>query len=373
MNLNGKLAVFLVLSLLIVGLVGCINSNPVPNEMVKVGAILPLSGDSAILGVSMQEGILLAVEETNQAGGIGGKKVDVFFEDDHFSNTASATAASKLIVSDQIDVGITALINEAKAVQPIFEENKIPLLVGWDSTSEIENSQYLFSAGFSTEANGKKMADFAFDDLQLRKIAVVLHQDEWAEIIAPAFQKEFESKGGKIVLFEKVPVGEDDFRTVISKVKTANADGIYFPLVPINSDLFLKQVREQNLNVQLLTGDAFIPDVVLAAGTASENVYFTNIFTEDNAVAKQLLESYRQKYGKEPDALPMVAFGYDSVMAIAKAAESAGGTDSESIARGLYTVDIEGAGGRIKINPNGLADRVEKIYQIQNGEPVLAG
>ena len=260
----------------------------------------------------------------------------------------------------------------AKAVMPVFEQNKIPLIVAWDSTDEIEAGDYIFSTGFSTEAAGEKMGIFAFNQLNLRTAAIVLHQDEWSEIIAPSFRTAFEAQGGEIVLEESVVWGETDFKVIIEKIKEKEVDGVYLPLVPFGAELFLKQAKELGLEAQFLSGDAFIADVIIAAENAAEGVYFTNISAEENEVSQALTEKYLAKYGTEPIAFPMVAFGYDAVLAIKNAAESTEGVSPETIKEALYSVDFVGAGGRIKINPNGLSGRIEKIFVVQNGEPVLA-
>ncbi len=345
-------------------------THPNTPSTIRIGAILPLTGDAAIVGISIQEGILIAQDEINQAGGINGKPVNVIFEDDRYDNTITLTATQKLLTSDKVAVGIVALVHGAKAVTPTFEQAKVPLVVAWDSTKEIEDSNYVFSTGFSTELAGKKMADFAFDRLKLRRLAIVLHEDEWSQIIAPAFRKQFESKGGQITLEEKVVVGENDFRTLITKIKNEKADGVYFPLIPVNSDAFIKQTKELDLNAQLLSGDALIPDVITAAGLAAEGIYYTNIFTEENERSSQLTRRFHEKFGADPVDLPMVTFGYDTLMAIQQAAEVSGGNTSEHITNGLYFVDMNGSGGRIKINPNGLSNRVEKVHRIENGESV---
>ncbi|MBU0636056.1 ABC transporter substrate-binding protein, partial [Candidatus Micrarchaeota archaeon] len=273
---------------------------------------------------------------------------------------------------DRIDVGIVPFVHCGKVIMPVFEQNQVPLILAWDSTQEIAPGDYIFSTGFSTEAAGKKMANFAFNQLNLRKTAIAFHQDEWSEIIAPSFKQEFESLGGTIVLEEGVLVGETDFKTIIEKIKSNGVDSVYLPFVPFGTDLFLKQAKELGLEAQLLSGDAMILDIIIAAGSAAEGVYFTNIFAEDNEVSQKLSEKYHEKYEIEPEALSIVAFGYDSMMTIKNAAESVETISSETIKDALYSVDFVGAGGQIKINPNGLSDRIEKVFVVQNGEPVLA-
>ncbi len=366
-----KTILWVVIIVVVIGLIWYGLTRKPAEEVIKIGAILPLTGEAAIAGVSIQQGIEIAVEEINKAGGIKGRQIKVVFENDEYDNKKTVTASQKLINVDKIDIGIVSFVHGAKAVMPIFEQNKIPLMVAWDSTNELEEGDYIFSTGFSTELSGKKMANYAYNELNLREVAIVLHQDEWSEAIAPAFKQKFQELGGEVLLEEKVAIGESDFKTIISKIKSKNADAVYLPLVPVNTDMFLKQAKELALKSQILSGDALIPDIIMAAGDAAEGVYFTSIYVEDNEISQALTEKYREKYGEEAPALPMVAFGYDAMLAIKSAIESAEEITPEGIKDALYSVDIIGAGGQIKIRANGLSERIEKVFKVQNGEGIL--
>lgn len=367
-----KIIIGVIIAVIIIGGIWYIATRESKEEeVIKIGAILPLTGEAAIAGISIQQGIEIAVEEINKAGGINGREIRVIFEDDQYDNKITVTVANKLISVDKIDIGIVSFVHGAKAVMPIFEQHKIPLVVAWDSTNELEEGDYIFSTGFSTELSGRKMANYAYNELNLKKVAIVLHQDEWSEVIAPAFKKEFQGLGGEILLEEKVAVGENDFKTIISKIKSKEADAVYLPLVPVNTDVFLKQAKELGLQAQILSGDALIPDIIIAAGDAAEGVYFTSVYVEDNEISQGLAEKYQERYGEEAPALSMVAFGYDVILAIKSAAESIEDITSENIKDALYSVDIIGAGGQIKIEANGLSKRVEKVFKVQNGEGIL--
>ncbi|MBU4369576.1 penicillin-binding protein activator [Patescibacteria group bacterium] len=373
MNKTTRTILWIVIAVVVIGGIWYTTTKEqsVEEDVVKIGAILPLTGEVAIVGISIQQGIEIAVEDVNKIGGIKGRQIKVVFENDEYDNKKSVTASQKLINVDKIDIGIMPFVHGAKAVMPIFEQNKIPLIVAWDSTNELEKGDYIFSTGFSTELSGKRMANYAYNELNLRKVAIVLHQDEWSEVIAPAFKEEFQGLGGKVLLEEKVTVGESDFRTIISKIKSKGADAVYLPLVPMNTDMFLKQAKELGLEAQILSGDALIPDIIMVAGEAAEGVYFTSIYVEDNEISRDLDKKYREKYGEEAPALPMVAFGYDAMLAIKSAIEKVEEITPEGIKDVFYSIDIIGAGGQIKIGVNGLSERVEKVFRVQNGEGIL--
>jgi branched-chain amino acid transport system substrate-binding protein len=266
---------------------GCVKKE---EKEIKIGTILPLTGDFAIFGEEIKKGIELAVDEAKKTG----VPLTVFYEDDQsLSPTAGINAANKLIIANKIDVGLTMIVEESRPISPIFNKNKVPLLVLWDSNRFVkEAGEYIFSNGFSTEKAGEKMAKFAYSKMGFKKVAVIKHVDPWAEIISESFEAKFGNLGGKIVFRETLQPTETDYRTTIAKIKKAVPDSVYFPLVPPNSALFLTQTKELGLRVPLLTGDALIQQVIDAAGKAAEGVYLTNIYTESDK-ATLLTEKYR--------------------------------------------------------------------------------
>lgn len=239
-------------------------------ETIKIGAILPLTGDLAFLGEEVRKGIDLALSELEEQG----IKFQLVYEDDQsLSPTAAVNAAQKLVNIDKVNVGITMLVEESRPIAPIFAENKTPLVVLWDSNQFIkEAGEYIFSNGFSTEKAAEIIADYTYDQLGQRKIAIVSHIDPWAELSTQTFANRFSERGGEIVYREQLIPGTTDYRTTITKVKQVNPDGVYFPLIPMNSIRFLTQAKQLGLSATLLTGDALIQDVITEAAEAAEGV-----------------------------------------------------------------------------------------------------
>lgn len=346
-------------------------------ESIKIGAILMLTGDLAMIGQEMQRGIELAVDDINTRGGVNGRKIDVIYEDSGFlSKEKTVTAAYKLIDIDKVDAIIIDTVNAAKPIAPLVQENKIPMIVVWDDTEFIDNSvsDYIVSIGFSTEKTGQKMAEFAYTNLDKRKIAIVAHYDEWAEIISDSFKEEFEALGGEIVLYEKVEMDESDFRTLIEKIKYNNADGVYLAFAVLNIDVFLKQAEELGLDVTILGGDTFTDDILAAAGSNAEGVYFTNIYVDDNPLLAGLQERYAQKYEQDiaSSLLPFASFGYDGVLVLEEAMKKVDEVTPSGIKDALYTIrnfHVSG-GARVSITPQGTKPRIEKIFQVRNGKVV---
>ncbi len=322
----------------------------VSNNPIKVGVILPLTGDIGFLGEEIKKGIDLGLEDIDQG------LIEVVYEDDAFDPAKTASAANKLLAINKIDLGATMIVEEARPIVKIFNDQKVPLLVLWDSNKFIQDSgEYVFSNGFSTEQAGEDMATYAYQTLGLRKIAILGHIDPWSEIISQSFLSQFTNLGGQIVQEEYAAVDTLDYRTLLSKTKTLKPDGIYFPMIPPANAIFLKQAKQLGLKSAFLTGDAFIQDSIIEAGEAANGVYFTNHYADESY---NLSTRYVGKFKTQPVDISLVAFGYDGVMKIADALQT---SNSGVILDGLNQI----------FGPNRSAERQEKIFKVQNGKPVL--
>lgn len=321
------------------------------SEQLKVGAILPLSGDLAALGEEVKRGVELAEEEAKSEG----LNIRVVYEDDQYTPTIAVSAANKLMNVDMVDAAMTMFVEEAKPMAPVFNANKTPLLVLWDSNEFIKGNEYLFSNGFSTEKTGEAMAEYAYNELHMKTVATIGHIDPWADIISATFNKKFWELGGKVVYDERFTTDTADYRMAIATIKQENPDGVYFPLMPMNNARFLMQAKQLGLNRPLMTGDTLIQDVISETGSASNGVHYTNIYS---ANADALAKKYKAKYRQESMDTTLVSFGYDGLMKIVDAAKVKGNT-TKGITSGLKSIFGEGRS----------ADRIEKIYKVVGGKP----
>ncbi len=338
---------------------------------VKVGALFPLSGLVGNIGIEAQRGLELAVEEINKNSKY---KISLVFEDTEFPNPEkSVSATHKLLEIDNVDIVLSSIIEDIKPAMKLYEEKKVPIVAIWDSNKELENSgNYIFSTGFSTEEAGKTMADFASQKLNINKIYIISHIDAWSEIIQESFSNRIKENRGEIIEAKSVEVGEQDFRTLILDAKQRKADAIYAPLVPVNSELFVKQAKELGFKGYILMGDGLIQDTIDASGEASEGIYFTAIYSPESQEMEKLKTYYKEKYAAEPTDPAVLSLAYDIVFVVSEAIEIADSTDSQKVANALYKIkNFKGASGEISINENGGSERKEKVFVVKDMKPVL--
>ncbi len=337
---------------------------------ISIGAILSLTNnDPSLFHNAMREGIELAVEEINANGGVLGRPVRVLYEDDQLDNTKAVTAAEKLVNVNKVVASLGGAVNTAKATGATFQRAKIPLVVLWDANHELEKiGDQVFGIGFDVEAAGTNMADFLYKK-GARTVGVIRHQDEFSQLSSNAFVTAFTELGGTVIADESLTIDAVDFRTSLLKMK--DADAIYAPLVG-HIDVWLKQAQELHYTGLRATADGMSDDTINAAPQASEGVFFTQVFVQDNKKLDALKQAYNKKYSKEPELLIFNALGYDGILLLAQAIRQAGSTEPEKIQKALLDIkNLEGAAGAITINEKRASPKTERIFQVQNGTMVL--
>lgn len=359
-----KLIIGIVITIIVIfGVWYGITRKPAEKSAIKIGAILSLTGDYGAIGEEINKGALIAVEEARQKG----LYIEYIAEDDRFEMTGFVNAGHKLQQVDKVDAALTAWATGMKAIAPLFNQAKIPLLAIWDNTNYMKTAgKYIFTSGFSTEKNGEKMAEYAIKNLELKRVGIIYQSEEWSDLIAQSFAKRFQDLGGQVVLNERLLLSDRDFRTLLTRAKGLNVDGIYFPLnAPANS-IFLKQAKQLGVQGKLMTGDALIQEEIDTAGPASEGVYFTNVYTQN---PEGLMQKYQQKYHMNSGAPAAVAFGYDGINVLVEAKKIAT-AENIPLRDALTKVKIQGVGSLINMNGGQYSDRVEKLYKIINGKTV---
>ncbi|MBI4171032.1 MAG: penicillin-binding protein activator [Candidatus Aenigmarchaeota archaeon] len=330
---------------------------------VKVGAILSLTGDYSIFGNALRQGLEIAKEELNERSDI---QYRLIVEDDGNVEVRKAVEAGrKLIDIDNVDVSFVTAANEGKSLSGVFEEEKTPLMVLFDTNKELEKGDYTFGIGFSTEAAAHSMAKFAYSK-SVRNVAVVYSFDDWSRLIASSFKEEFEQLGGTVAILEGTNPNEQDFRTVVEKSQAV--DAIYAPtLLP---SYIVKQSKEIGYKGYMLSADGLNQNQIDVSKGAAEGVYHTNVYVPNNEKLQKLRQAYVKKYGKDPEIIELTAVGYDAMYAV-DAAVRAKGIGREEVKSGLYEIHIEGATGVVDFDETGMSPRFEHVFVVENGTAVL--
>lgn len=334
---------------------------------INLGAILLLSGEYSMQGAAFREGVELAQDIVNQAGGIKGRSLNIIIEDSKYQSAMAHSAAMKLLNQDKITAGIISTLHETKSSGQQFEKAKVPAIVLWDSCPELDvMGDYIFGIGPWAPSTGEKSAAYALSELKAKSAVIVGNVNEWSISVGDTFQKQFELGGGSIL--QKISLNPgNDFRAIIVKIKALKPDVIYAPVTD-NLIAFFKQTKDLGLTQPIITSDNLNEEILKNAGTVVEGIYQTQVGDPDSGAFKQFLAEYEKKFQK-PATLPLyVAWAYDSVMLYAKAISEVG-VNPQKIKDALYKVkDYDGASGIITFNQAGSSPKLVGMFRVIGGK-----
>lgn len=344
--------------------------SPKPSGVVRIGGLLPLSGDAAVWGVSMKEGIDLAAEEINSDRGASKPKIEMHYEDDRGLPNDGVTGAQKLMGVDKVK-GLVGVANSsvALAIIPIIESNRVLFVSGGASSPKLSGaSKYFFRTWPSDLAEAIAMARYSKRKLNVGRIAILYINNEYGVGLRDPFKQEFEALGGIIVSQQTFAQEATDFRTQLVSIRSANPEAVYLIGNPREMARCLKQARELGLKTQFLSVSGLVdPEVVNIAGAAAEGVILTDASfdpTSQNPETQRFLFRFKQKYGKDPGMLAVT--GYDALRVLIHALDETGGEPTAMAAslRGLK--EFPGAAGTISFDDKGDVSRPVRISTVKD-------
>jgi len=341
------------------------------SKEITVGAILPLSGDGAKYGVSARKAIDLVFSETNNEGGINGKKVSVVYEDSRGVGKDGVSAMQKLITVHDTPVVIGGLFSSVTlAVAPVAERNRVVLLSPTSSAPKITDAgDYIFRNCASDVFEGKVMADAAFQKLNIQKIAILYINNDYGIGIIDVFKKTFASNGGQVVAEEAFARGAVDFRSQLTKIAALQADGIYIVGYKELGHL-LKQAHELGIKTQFMSTVMFEdPEILSVAGNAGEGVIYSARAYDPNSDEphiKEFVTAFKQRYGGEPDIF--AAYAYDAARILVQAMKE-GGLSSDEIRDYVYSIrDFPGVTGITSFDEKGDVSQPAYLKTVRDGQ-----
>ena len=347
---------------------GC-NRKP---DTIKLGEFASMTGKEAVFGQNVNKGTLLAIEESNAAGGVLGRTLELITEDDQSKPGESATVVKKLISRDKVVV-ILGEITSGRTLEaaPIAQAAKIPLISPGATNVEVTaKGNYIFRICFIDDFQGTVMAKFARETLKLKRVAILSSVSSAQSVgLAKYFRERFTSASTAIAAEQKYSEGEKDFRAQLTAIKAAGADGIYVPGYYAEAALICKQARDLGLTLPLLGVDGWeSPDLLAIAGAAAEGCYLSTHFSPESKapVVVAFNERYQKRWGLSANALSVL--GYDATMLAIDAIRRAGSTDGAKIRDALAaTKDYPAVTGAITFDANRNPTKNAVVLTVKNG------
>ncbi len=340
-------------------------------EAIKIGTLGPLTGDIATYGLSTKNGVEVAVDEFNKNGGINGKPIQLISEDTRGDQTEAANAASKLIEQDKVSAIVGGVISsETMTAGPITEDAKIVMISSSSTAVGVpEIGDYVFRNCLSDEVQAVQLAEYAVEELGLKKFAVMFTNNDYGLSLKEAFEKKAK-KLAEVTAIETYNDGEKDFRAQLTKIKGTSPDALYIAGYYTEAAKIAQQAKDQGLDVNILGADGFYSPVLLElGGDAVEGSVFTaGFFTDDpSEKAQNFVKAYTEKFNAEPDMF--AAQAYDAAMILLTALKNANGAGGEAHQQEMLKIkDFPGITGSTSFTPIGDAVKDIIILKVENGK-----
>lgn len=382
-----KNLLFLLLGILSLVLIGCppktengsSTATTASDGEILIGEYGSMTGAEATFGQSTHNGIMVAIDEINAAGGVNGRKLRVRSEDDQSKADEAANVVQKLISQDNVIavLGEVASSNSLAAA-PICQNNKIPMITPSSTNPKVtEVGDYIFRMCFIDPYQGEAMANYFTKQLNppLKKAAILIDvKSDYSTGLAQFFERTFLANGGQVVAKQSYAKGDSDFRAQLTAIKAASPEVVFVPGYYTDIGQIAIQARDLGIKVPLAGGDGWeSPKLIEIGGKALEGCLYSNHYHVDDPTpaVREFVQKYEERYGQKPDSL--AALGYDSAKVLADAIRRAGTTDGAKLRDAIAaTKDFPGVTGVITLGPdrNPIGKKLV-VLEIKDGQLVL--
>ena len=360
-------------------------------KVAKIGVIAPLSGDLSALGLGIQNSVDLAVKQANESKAIPGWTLEVDAQDDQAAPDTGKNAATKLAGDDDV-VAVVGTLNSsvAQSVQPVLDGSNIAMVSPANTNPTLtkgpdpDNPKRAYASYFRTCTTDDVQGPFAAKYLleqDIKSVATIHDKKAYGQGLASAFSAAFEEGGGKIVAAETINPEDKDFSSVISKVKGASPQAVYYGGEYPQGAPLSQQMKSAGLDVPLMGGDGIKSEQYFAlAGETAEGDLSTSVGAPPETLdsAKQFLADYEAAGYSDPYEA-YGAYAYDAANAIIEGLKTSLGEAEDAKSARQATVDaigkvsFEGATGTVSFDEYGDATaKVLTVYEVEGNKWVAA-
>jgi branched-chain amino acid transport system substrate-binding protein len=346
---------------------------------IKIGLEAPLTGDYAYEGEGFEKAVSLLVEQTNEAGGLLGRQVELIVEDDAGDPTQAALVAQRLVDADVVAVIGAYNSTATEPASEIYNEAGLFHITPSSTATRLTEKGFerFFRVCFLDDRQGLFAAKFAKDVLGVQNFGILHDNSTYAQGLAEHTKRYAEEMGVNVAFYDAINPEDTDFTPILTNIGAVGLDAIYFTGYHAQGGLLLKQTGELGLDLTWMMGNACNnPELIEIAGL--ENAVGTYVTTEplpkdlDYPEAQQFVSDFEEAYGEPPASVwwQMAAEAFNVTRYAIEETES---TDSEVLADFLHNEakDIPGLTGPI-LGWDEKGDRLGTIHMAyiidENGE-----
>lgn len=341
------------------------------SDSVLIGAVLPLTGDSAIYGAPIAQGIELAFEQLKGSPGMQSLQLKVV-------DSKSDPATAKEELEALYDEGARAVIGgvttpEALAMVEIADAKSRVLVSPSASAQSLTGiSRNFYRVWPSDSREGGKMGQYAAQSLNIKSVVILAADSPYAEGIQMVFKSAFEQNGGKVLEQILYPSSTSDLTALVERAISLNPEAVFLADYASPVVEMIQQLRQKQFPGRILTVSAFAtPQSIAAAGTQGEGVFVTQpqfSAEDETATVKSFVEAYRSRFKETPSVF--AAHGFDSMQVIGYALRN-GGDSGTNFWKGMRAMkDLPGVTGLLQFDEKGDVTKYPKVYFVLEGRTV---
>jgi branched-chain amino acid transport system substrate-binding protein len=353
-----------------------LNVSPVKAaDTITIGMAGPITGDLAEFGSQLKRGAERAVADINKAGGVLGKQLKLEEGDDQCDPKQAPIVANDLVSKGVVFVAGHFCSGSSIPASAVYHEEGIlqitPASTNPKFTDDAAASGWktLFRTCGRDDQQGSFAGPWIAEHFKGKNVAVVHDKSPYGQGLADLTKAALNKAGVTEALYEAITPGEQDYTALITKMKQAKIDVIYFGGYHPEAALIVKQARDQGLEAPLLSGDSLnTQEFATLAGKASDGVMFTNAAEARNLPsAAAVVKEFRDEDKFEPEGYTLST--YAAVQVWAQAVAKAGTTDSAKVAETLRSQSWDTVIGKLGFDPKGdLTSATYVWYVFKDGK-----
>jgi branched-chain amino acid transport system substrate-binding protein len=331
-------------------------------DTIKIGVVGPTTGPLTQYGLMVREGIDTAVERINATGGVMGKTLETVVIDDGCEPKQGPVAANR-VVNSKIGFVVGHVCSGATIAAADIYNNEGVVMVTPAATAPAltdgKRYDFIFRTIGRDDQQGPAAAKFILDVAKPKTVAVLHDKQSYGQGVATSVRDGLEKAGMKVAMFEGINAGDSDFSAVITKLKSAGADFVYYGGYHPEMGLLLRQASEQGLKAKFMGPEGVgNPDINAIAGAAVEGMLLTlpSDFSQNPANA-EIVKAFEAKKRNPSGAFQLSA--YAATQVIADAIKGAKSTDADAVAKYMHANSFDTPIGKASWNKQGDLNNFE--------------
>jgi branched-chain amino acid transport system substrate-binding protein len=337
---------------------------------IQIATAGPMTGQYASFGQQMKAGAEQAVADINAAGGINGEKLVLTVGDDACDPKQAVAVANQMVSKGVVFMAGHFCSGSSIPASKVYEEEGIIQISPASTNPKLtdEGGPNVYRVCGRDDQQGQVAGKLLATEFKGKNIAILHDKTAYGKGLADQTKMAMEGNGNKAKMYEAYTAGEKDYTALVSKMKQANIDVAYVGGYHTEAGLIVRQMRDQGMKTQLISGDALVTDEYWSiTGPAGEGTLMT--FSPDprkNPKASGLVSKFRANK-IEPEGY--VLYTYAAVQAWAQAATTAGSADPEKVMKSLNTGKFDTVLGNLSFNNKGDVKLPGYVwYEWKNGK-----